>query len=338
MAYQASVDPSFYSRIIDKSVDAGFIVAPSELNGRDVSYIPSSRYSTFLSCNCCCFIGGGRGDKAGLVLVIIMAVAAFFVGLFFTAKSVKEAQELHADLKTVESRLSNVQPRTSGSMPRFSFPQTAMQPPGYQMGYAAPAPVHVQGYPHYQMQAPGMVTPPYGSPMGMPPQSGYSYAPQPVQQHGHGNPQYGAFPAQPPQYNQNFPQPDYVPLQPYGVPAQPLSAPPVDFVVAQGQQFSSADEAAAVLLKGRRNERIWTAISQGIMTVGAGLITVAILVALVAEAEILIINCSLAGSAAGIGGLALYAIRWCRPNTEEQAAANWLSSYLSGLQPVIQAV
>lgn len=319
MSSPALADSSFYSSIIEKSVEAGFIRAPSSFNGRDISYIPPSRYSTFASCNCCCIVGGGRNEKAGLVLVIIMAVAAFFVGLFFTGRSIKEAQELHADLKTVESRLSNVQHPASGPMPGFSFPSAPGQPQ-YVAGYGIPLAPN-----YYQNNGP--VTPPYIL-MGMPPQ-GYGYAPQPAHYQAQESPQFGSFPAQHAPYT--FAQGP----QPYGMPAQPVSAPPVEFVSPAQEAFQSPDAAAAVLLKGRRNERIWTAVSQGIMTVGAGLITVAILVALVAEAEILIINCSLGGAAAGLGGLALYAIRWCRPNTQEQAAANWLSAYLNNLQPQV---
>jgi hypothetical protein len=88
---------------------------------------------------------------------------------------------------------------------------------------------------------------------------------------------------------------------------------------------------AAVLLTGLRNERTFAAFAQGCMTAGAGLLTVALLITLIAEPEIATIALGVSGAGLGVIGVCLWVGKHCCAiNTLEQEAADRLSWALHG--------
>lgn len=80
---------------------------------------------------------------------------------------------------------------------------------------------------------------------------------------------------------------------------------------------------AEILLKGRRRERTWVALSQGAVTVGAALLTTALLVAFITEGELFLLGCGTVGGGMIILGGVTYTLTKCyhfRDESQEAAS------------------
>jgi hypothetical protein len=115
------------------------------------------------------------------------------------------------------------------------------------------------------------------------------------------------------------------------------SAPPQSELSEYKAQYIQGDDPlnslyrdAAILLAGRRNERVFAACSQGLMATGAGVVTTALLIMLLIEPEIVTIGLTAGGIGVAGLGVALWASKFCcLSNFRQQEAADRISLALN---------
>ena len=277
-------DRQFLSKIVQDAIEEDFIRAPDR--GR---YNDELRIGGCSPCICCCPSGGGKDGEAAVVIAIALFAISFFVGFFYTARSSRSAVQAQSDLSKAY-QASDLTAQVH-AIPAPTF-------------YSVPPPV---GYDYAQR--------PIYDAMASAPPVVVEYAPQ----------QYPPFaPQVPGGYGQPYSnQPAYY-VQGYAPPVarQALYVPQPAYYEAPRSLRHDVYQNAVILLEGRRNERVLAASAQGIMTIGAGLLTVALLISLIAEPEIATVGMGLTGAGVGFAGLMMWLGKHaCLINEREQEAA-----------------
>ncbi len=291
----SATDRVFLSKVVQDAVDDGLISDQSH-NGRDVNV----NMGGCSPCTVCCISGGGRSEKGEVAVVISIALFAIsaLVGFFYTARSARSAVQAQVNLS--EARNINITDIT-GAVDAFSPWQTASAPQmdnySQQQGFAFPQQTFQVSESYGQPQYPSFQAQQgYGQP--------YIYSTHYQQNVPFQEPHLEQFPYVPPQlepvyYPKYQPEPTYV----------------------RSDRREVYDQAV-ILLEGHRNERAFAACAQGIMTIGAALLTVALLISLIVEPEIETVYLGLAGGGVGFTGLVMWLGKHaCLINAREQEAA-----------------
>lgn len=308
-------DKIFFRRIVDNAVDSGLITKPS---GGSTRVIRQNSDGAGVGTYVCCFsLSSGRGHRHGrrdddkqtaLVIAIIAFVFSFFVGFYYTVKASKSAAQAGRDLgklRRIAKEYSN-----KGQLTQ-------------------PLPAYTPNPLNHHMPVPNS----YGHPVA--PYPSYTpylaYTPdfrEASFQHSNPIPPATLSPAIPPMYPPSY-NPEWQKDNAEAA-SDVLNFSPTDRVYVLEQESNPLFDHAATLLKGHRNERTLTAISRGMMTAGSGMVTVALLICLLIEPEILTIAIGAGGVGFILSGLAFWGFISCSlSNNDEQEAADKILALLS---------
>lgn len=297
MAYSGEItkaDKEFLIAIVEDSVKCGYINEPKQWRGRNVEYYedPDSLYTPIGTVFCCIGSGGKDNDKFAVVLAVIFFVFSFFIGLFYTANSLQSAVQAERDLKHAKAEVENsttLEP-VEDLQPTFSQSYPSPYPPPYPGNPPSESPEYTASLSTAIRR---------NSPQYYRPTSSY-------------NPAHRV--TSPLDSDQTFP------LQEDDVPVKPI----VYRVITS--EVTELYKDAALLLKGRREERFATSASQALMTVGAGLMTAALLFTLIADANLIIVAIGVAGGGFIVMGSMAFFVKKCLINTRgAQKAAEHIS-------------
>lgn len=283
MSSITEADRAFLSKVVQNAANDGLIPG-STSRGRD-NPVNGGGCSP---CSICC-ISGGRSENNEVALVISIALFALsaLVGFFYTARSARSAMQAQASLSKARAITDITETVRSPSWqpsapPMHHFPEQA---------YGAP-PQHI--YANYAQ-----------------PQQGFQPQPAYAPTYGYVQPPHGQF------------QNPYADPFPYFPQPQPVYYP--NYQSESAYRRTARQEVydqAIIVLEGHRNERAFTACAQGVMTLGAALLTVALLISLIMEPEIETVYLGLAGGGLGFTGLVMWLGKHaCLINEREQEAA-----------------
>ena len=285
MSSITDADRVFLSKVVREAANDGLIAGPSQ---KDESV--NVNMGGCSPCTICCISGGGsEKNEVALVISIALFALSALVGFFYTARSTRSAVQAQVDLSKARA-ITDITETVRTPSPW----QTASAPP---MQYSP----HHDYVPQPVYPAPGS----YGQPSqdyGQPSQSTpFQAQPAYAQPYGYGQIP-SAYPPQPqPVYYQNY-QPE-----------------PVVYARTVRQEVY---DQAIIVLEGHRNERAFAACAQGVMTIGAALLTVALLISLILEPEIETVYLGLSGAGVGFTGLVMWLGKHaCLINDREQEAA-----------------
>lgn len=104
----------FFRGVLNHGIETGLI------SGREVERSESSSVDRGMWC-CPCFIGVGRGDRTAVAFAVVVFVASFFVGLFYTVRSLGNIVEAQEEVQQAQFRIHQISlnhdPRSAAQNP-----------------------------------------------------------------------------------------------------------------------------------------------------------------------------------------------------------------------------